>query len=473
MARALVVALAVLVASAVIAVRADLYGWELSLTEWAIDLPDGITSVLRVVMQAGNRLAVAAVALVYVIFDRPRRATVALVGGWGAWLLAAILKELIGRPRPLADVIGFSPEEFVSGNGYPSSHMAVAVALAVVVITTAGVPRSVSVLSVLVAAATGLARVHLAVHWPLDIVGGAAVGVLVAGVVVVLIAPAPVPSAWPGVGRWPPASTPDEPLGFVDEPEPDAPLRIATFNIRNGRTYDGRHSWPLRRPATAAAIDALDADLIGLQEVYAFQRRWLERRLPGRDWIGAGRTNGLGRGEQCPITWRAARLDLEEWGVRWFSDRPDEPGSRFDGAEFPRISTLARFRDRRSGRRFAVANAHLDSHRRVDRIRSAEMLVGWMAAYDVPWLVLGDLNDRPDSETLAVLEDAGYRSVGPTDDRGTSHQFTGCADGPRIDHVLIGEHWTAAPPDIPLVTSGRLPSDHWPLVVEVRLGGTG
>ena len=468
MSRVLAGAFVVLVVSAALAVGADRYGWEERLTDWVVDLPDGLTPVLRLVMQAGNRLAVAAVALVFLIADRPRRAGVVLIAGWGAWFAAALVKWFVGRPRPSADVLGFSPEEVVSGHGYPSSHTAIAAALAVVVVTTVGVPRSLKVVTVVVAALTGLARVHRVVHWPLDVIGGAAVGLIVAGLVVVALDPAPVPAAWPGVGRWPPAPTTSVPPTLVAEIRPDESLRAATFNIRNGRALDGRHSWPFRRDATAAMITMLDADVAGLQEVYAFQRRWLERRVSGRGWIGAGRTDGVGRGEQCPITWRPSRLHLEDWEVRWFSDRPDEPGSRFEGARFPRIATLARFRDRRSDLRFGVVNAHLDSHRRADRIRSAELIVGWTAEHDLAWLVIGDLNDGPDSEALAVLAASGYRSVGPADGRGTAHQFTGRAVGPRIDHVLISDDWSAGPADIPTGSSSRLPSDHWPLVLDLR-----
>jgi hypothetical protein len=41
-------------------------------------------------------------------------------------------------------------------------------------------------------------------------------------------------------------------------------LRVATFNIRNSSAPDGDDSWPLRRESTVAAIDALDAEVVGL-----------------------------------------------------------------------------------------------------------------------------------------------------------------------------------------------------------------
>jgi endonuclease/exonuclease/phosphatase family metal-dependent hydrolase/membrane-associated phospholipid phosphatase len=468
LARVVGVALVVFVGSAALAVGADRYGWEEQPTVWVVDLPESATSVLRVVMQAGNRLAVAGLALIFLIADRPRRAAVALVSGWTAWLVTALAKGVIGRPRPSADVLGFSPEEFVSGRGFPSAHTAVVVALAVVVVTAADVPRALKVLAVAVAIITGVARVHLAVHWPLDVIGGVAVGVLVAGIVVLALDPPPVPDAWPGVGRWPPV--PAGSTTLVGSTGPGADLRVATFNIRNGWSLDGRQAWWFRRGATADTITALDADLIGLQEVYASQRRWLESTVPGRGWIGLGRTDGRGRGEQCPITWRPERLHLESWEVRWFGDRPDQAGSRLPGARVPRIATIARFRDRRSDAPFGVVNAHLDSQHRDLRTRSAEQLLGWLTDEGLPWIVLGDLNDVPGSPPLTTLAEGGLRTVGPDDGRGTAHEFTGRSDGRRLDHVLVAGGWSVGPADVPNDRGeGPLPSDHWPLVVDLHV----
>jgi predicted extracellular nuclease len=41
-------------------------------------------------------------------------------------------------------------------------------------------------------------------------------------------------------------------------------LRVATFNIRNSSAPDGDNAWPVRRNATVAAIEHLDADVVGL-----------------------------------------------------------------------------------------------------------------------------------------------------------------------------------------------------------------
>jgi len=138
---------------------------------------------------------------------------------------------------------------------------------------------------------------------------------------------------------------------------------VASFNIRNGIAWDGLDSWPLRRRATAAAVERLDADLLGLQEVYGFQQRYLLRRLPGYAACGAGRTDGRRRGERCAVLFRTARLRLDRATTRWFSDTPDLPGSTGWGNRLPRIVTLARFTDLMSGRRFGFADCHLEGRR--------------------------------------------------------------------------------------------------------------
>src|SRR4051812_32237108 len=104
-----------------------------------------------------------------------------------------------------------------------------------------------------------------------------------------------------------------------------ASFRVVSFNIRNGRALDGRHSWPFRRSAVAETISGLGADVVGLQEAYGFQARWLARRLPGFDVHGQGRNDG-NRGERCAVLTRRASLDVRRTWTRWYGDSPDRPG---------------------------------------------------------------------------------------------------------------------------------------------------
>jgi undecaprenyl-diphosphatase len=134
------------------------------------------------VMQLGNLTAVPAVALVALVARRVRLAVELSVAGTTAYLLARVLKELVDRGRPaelLADVQLRGAAD--AGRGFPSGHAAVVTALACLVLphlparwrwTVAGTALLVC-----------LARVQVGAHLPLDVVGGAAVGVACASAV--------------------------------------------------------------------------------------------------------------------------------------------------------------------------------------------------------------------------------------------------------------------------------------------------
>lgn len=245
-------------------------------------------------------------------------------------------------------------------------------------------------------------------------------------------------------------------------------LRVATFNIRNGLGLDGLNIWPLRRHATASAIAALGADVIGLQEVYGFQRRWLARQLPGYRVEWSGRRDGR-RGEACPVFLREKRATLIESSTRWFADEPTRPGARLPGASFPRLATICRVSV--AGREVEVVNTHLDESVSENRVRSVEMLLEWLDA-SAPRIVMGDLNADPDDVTLMRLRASGLRPTLPPDAPGTNHDFTGRTDGRRIDHILVSEHFEVVTADVRTDRpGGRLPSDHWPVVAELKIGG--
>jgi endonuclease/exonuclease/phosphatase family metal-dependent hydrolase len=244
---------------------------------------------------------------------------------------------------------------------------------------------------------------------------------------------------------------------------------VVTLNVRNARALDGAHAWPLRRSTTAAALRQLDADVIGLQEAYRCQERYLHRRLDGFATYGRGRGR-RDRGERCPVLHRATRLERVRAEVRWFSDEPSAPGSRLPGAFFPRLATLVELADPSSGRRFGVACTHLDERHGANRVRSAELLVTWLRP-EIPWVVMGDLNARPDTAPLRVLAAAGLRPVLSGDVGTTTHGFTGRSAGRPIDHILVRGEWEVLGAAVDRRRpGGRLPSDHWPVVADLALG---
>lgn len=244
-------------------------------------------------------------------------------------------------------------------------------------------------------------------------------------------------------------------------------LRVASFNIRNGRAVDGWNSWPFRAAATAAAIAGLGADVVGLQEAYAFQLRSLCRRLGRYDAVGDARTDGR-HGERTPVLFDDRGMAVVDAVTRWYGDRPDQPGTVLEGAGFPRITTICRLR-LADGVVVQVANTHLDERSGDRRAASLGQLAGWLDV-SAPRIVLGDLNADPHDTVLDALREVGLRDALDGVAGGTSHSFTGRGDGRRIDHIFVSE-------DVEVLEShveqarpgGRLPSDHWPVVADLRI----
>jgi undecaprenyl-diphosphatase len=99
-------------------------------------------------------------------------------------LIAFGLRAAVGRPRPPA--VYAEPEPLVHvphGGSFPSGHAATSFACATVL--AFAVPRY-SVALFVLAAAIAWSRVYVGVHYPLDVLGGAILGVLVATLLTLL-----------------------------------------------------------------------------------------------------------------------------------------------------------------------------------------------------------------------------------------------------------------------------------------------
>jgi len=135
------------------------------------------------VMQLGNFLVIPLAAVAALAARRLRLAVSLLVGGIAAYLIAAdVVRRLVvrGRPATLLDDVHLRHAP-AHGLGFVSGHVAVVTALAVIAWPYLG-PRWRAV-AVAAAVLVALARVYVGAHLPLDVLGGAGLGLAVAGAV--------------------------------------------------------------------------------------------------------------------------------------------------------------------------------------------------------------------------------------------------------------------------------------------------
>lgn len=161
--------------SAVIASRGSgISAWEEVVFRLIYDLPSSLHPFFKVVTQLGSIYMLGLLALIYLLVRRYHIVLRLLMTGSLAYLLSGVAKDMWGRARPhelLTDIVSL---DYFRGPGFPSGHMALAVALAFAI--SYHIPQKYRWLIGLWVILVGLSRIYLGVHAPLDVVGGFAIG---------------------------------------------------------------------------------------------------------------------------------------------------------------------------------------------------------------------------------------------------------------------------------------------------------
>lgn len=141
-------------------------------------LPDAVYRPAWAVMQLGAFGAIPVAAGTAWLAGHGELPGRLLVGGAGTWALAKAVKRVVRRPRPvtlLPDVRRRGRD--ASGLGYLSGHAGVATALGAAALPQLGPGGRALTLSAI--PLVGLIRIYVGAHLPLDVAGGAALGLAV------------------------------------------------------------------------------------------------------------------------------------------------------------------------------------------------------------------------------------------------------------------------------------------------------
>src|SRR5690349_14568133 len=142
------------------------------------NLPGWLYPPAWVVMQAGALGAAPAAAGAALLAGDRELAGRLLAGGTSAWALSKAVKHLVRRPRPAGLLAGTRRRgREPTGLGYLSGHAGVAVALGAAAFPRLG-PGG-RALTLAVVPVVGLTRIYVGAHLPLDVAGGAALGVVI------------------------------------------------------------------------------------------------------------------------------------------------------------------------------------------------------------------------------------------------------------------------------------------------------
>jgi endonuclease/exonuclease/phosphatase family metal-dependent hydrolase len=258
-----------------------------------------------------------------------------------------------------------------------------------------------------------------------------------------------------------------------------AQTRVMTYNIRNSRAADGENKWRHRKQALANVILKVNPDILGTQEVRLNQLEDLKKLLTAYAVFGAGRNNGKHAGEHSTIFYKRDKYELISSGNFWLSETPNVPGSKGWDADITRICSWVKLKDKPSGEAFFVFNTHFDHRGKEARVRSAALLHQMIDSLcgNLPVIVTGDFNFRPDNAGYAVMIAHDYRVVLKDSYSADTPNYTDCGFNVsstkcnRIDYIFFSSHFTAHNYTLHTDNNGTYyPSDHLTISVDLKRG---
>jgi undecaprenyl-diphosphatase len=194
---ALLVGAAIVLSIALLLARRGVYAWEVTLFRPVNGLPDAIRPGVWALNQYGTIITIPVATIVALAFRKWRLATVLAISGVAVYFLAKVVKGYVERGRPGALLAAVNQREVFAEHslGFPSGHAAVAATITVAVLAYVGGAWGIA--AVVFGVAVLFSRTYVGAHLPLDLVGGAALGVAVASAAVLILGRRPAASVEP------------------------------------------------------------------------------------------------------------------------------------------------------------------------------------------------------------------------------------------------------------------------------------
>jgi len=260
-------------------------------------------------------------------------------------------------------------------------------------------------------------------------------------------------------------------------------LKVASYNMRTKNRQDSLNGngWERRVPVISQLIQFHDFDVFGAQEVSPDQLKDLLTLLPGYNYVGVGSKDGVKAGGYIPVFYKKNDFSVLQSGHFWLSETDDRPSYGW-GTDYIRMCTWVQFQWHTTGKVFWVFDTHMDHTSSEARLESVKLVLRKIQnlCHGDPVIFMGDFNASQSSGPYKYLKaEKGFRDTYSDADmryseNGTYNQFDPAKyEKDRVDHifltgkfhvlrygVLTDSYWVDG--------KQRVPSDHYPVVVELE-----
>jgi endonuclease/exonuclease/phosphatase family metal-dependent hydrolase len=267
-------------------------------------------------------------------------------------------------------------------------------------------------------------------------------------------------------------------------------IRVVSYNVLCNITeykIAPENWWKFRCPLVLGLLEEMQPDVFGVQELYGSQ---LEDIFPSLEKTYEFFSRDKSSGEMNGIFYRKERFELVNSIVYQLRD--------CSGFAMSDTVTFVQLRDKKTNKKFAVFNTHLEFYEIDERDSQARFIIEKMGelSKEMPVLLMGDLNTFPgrlDLEKLpfydgdyirrlfakAGLMDARECSLlghfGPistfTNEGHDPTPFKGTGTpGVFLDHFYVSDAITILSHGVQAGTiNGHFPSDHMPILIDLLL----
>lgn len=254
--------------------------------------------------------------------------------------------------------------------------------------------------------------------------------------------------------------------------------KIMTYNIKYDNPNGGENKWALRKDFLSNQIAYNSPDIFGIQEGLHHQVQYLDSAFVDYNYIGVARNDGKTKGEYSAIFFNKEKFNILKEGTFWLSETPDKISVGWDAA-MERICTYGLFEDKTTKQQFFVFNTHFDHIGKLARAKSAALILEKTKALNpdnLPIIVMGDLNLKPETEPIQLLSKAlnDSKKVSIAKPFGPTGTFNGFKFNKpvsnRIDYIFTSKQNIKVLKYAVLSDSKdcKYPSDHLPVIIDLK-----